>query len=178
MKKNLVLYYSKTGNNEFLARQIAEKIDGDLEKVSPLLDVIPTVMIDSLIGLPLVKSIKAPLEQYKTITIVGPVWAGMVITPLRKAIKRAAKAGKEIHFATCCGSKDSEKDDKFGYTAVFSKVQSIAGKTVHCEAFPIRLVISEDLQDDDDVVMKTRLNRDNFSGEIAERLNKFTATFA
>jgi flavodoxin len=36
MKKTIVLYYSKTGNNEFIAKKLAKEIQADLEQIEAL----------------------------------------------------------------------------------------------------------------------------------------------
>ena len=53
------------------------------------------------------------------------------------------------------------------------EVKSILnGKCVHCEAFPIDLVLSDEQKGDDAAFMNTHLNDSNFKGEIKERFDK------
>ena len=46
-------------------------------------------------------------------------------------------------------------------------------KCIHCEAFPITLVLPEEKREDPETVMNTRLTNENFQGEILERFNSF-----
>ncbi|MBK9936521.1 MAG: hypothetical protein IPP05_21000 [Cytophagaceae bacterium] len=77
-------------------------------------------------------------------------------------------------FVTCCGSTFEKKDEKFGYNLVFNEVKNISGqKCSHCEAFPIILVLPDELKNDGKTFMKTRLTDDNFKGEIKEIYDSF-----
>ena len=99
---------------------------------------------------------------------------GQLITPLRCFIKKYKKQINELYFITSCGSSDKKKTDKFGHGHVFEKVKQLAGnKLVQCLAFPVPLVVPKDEQEDEQVVMNTRLSDENFKGEIVERLNEF-----
>ena len=80
-------------------------------------------------------------------------------------------------FVTCCGSTYDKKNEKFGHGLVFNKVKDILnGKLIHCEAFPIDLVLPEERKNDDAAFMETHLNDSNFKGEIQERFDKFIKT--
>ena len=66
------------------------------------------------------------------------------------------------------------KDKKFGHALVFKEVNELLnGNCMHCEAFPVSLVLPEDKKEDAETVMKTRLSEDNFNGEIFNRFNSF-----
>jgi hypothetical protein len=93
---------------------------------------------------------------------------GKFIVPLRNFVNKQIKKIKTMVFVTCCGSPFEKKDEKFGHNLVFKEVKKISGeKCIHCEAFPITLVLPEDQKEDTDAFMKTHLNDINFTGEIA-----------
>ena len=97
-----------------------------------------------------------------------------IYSTITKFCKKYKKQIKELVFVTCCGSTFDKKDEKFGHGLVFNKVREILnGKLVHCEAFPIDLVLSEDKKDDEAAFMETHLSDSNFKGEIQERFDKF-----
>lgn len=173
--KTLVVYYSRTGSNTYLAEKIAHTLRGDIEAITPRLNLFPMLLLFSWLNISLgVKALTHRVDDYDAVIVCGPVWMGQCISPLRDVIKKHGTRIKHLYFATCCGSSDSTKDDKFGYAKVFLQVKRLAGDMcVHCEAFPIGLVLPEDKQDDSDAVMKTRLSDHNFTGHIQRRLENF-----
>lgn len=77
-------------------------------------------------------------------------------------------------FVTCCGSTYAKKDEKFGHGHVFREVEKVLGdRLVLTQAFPVGLVLPEEMREDPDAFMKTYLNNENFTGEIAERFEEF-----
>ncbi|MCB0806412.1 MAG: hypothetical protein KDC05_11485 [Bacteroidales bacterium] len=122
---------------------------------------------------PGIKRLNHDPANYKTIVLVGPVWMGSLIAPLRDFLKKYKNSINRLFFVCCCGSSDVKKEDKFGHAHVFEKVRELTGsRIVHCEAFPIGLVLSEEEQENSEMIMNTRLSNDNFSGEIQERFDK------
>ena len=47
--KALVVYYSKSGNNAYLAQKIAKSMQADIEKITPIINAFPVVMILSML---------------------------------------------------------------------------------------------------------------------------------
>ena len=173
--KTLVLYYSHTGNNAWLARKIAAALDCDSEQITPRLNLLPLLILFSLLKKsPGVRPLKHRLEEYDAVIIVGPIWMGQLILPLYSVIKKYGKQIKQLYFATCCGSEDAKKDDKFGYGSVFEQVKSLAGDTcVHCEAFPVGLVLPPEQREDSKAMMAARLSDENFTGILQQRFFEF-----
>lgn len=99
---------------------------------------------------------------------------GRFVPPLRSFVKRYRSEIGRLVFATCCGSTDARKDEKFGHGLVFKEVERLLGdRCVLCQAFPIGLVMPEGKKEDSDAFTKTHLNDDNFKGEIQERFEEF-----
>lgn len=173
--KTIVVYYSRTGSNKYLAEKIARSLNCDIERIVPLFRPFFFVAISSLLKKSLhIKAIKHNIEEYDKIILCGPVLMGTLISPLRGFIRKYEKNIKQLYFACCCASSDSTKDDKFGHGLVFKEAKEILKeKLVFCEAFPIPLVVPEDKQKDSDLIMKTRLSDSNFTGEIQKRFDSF-----
>ncbi|MCC7503947.1 MAG: hypothetical protein IT259_01550 [Saprospiraceae bacterium] len=165
--KNLVLYYSQTGSNRYLAERLAAALHCDIEAIRPVCDV-PFLMMAGLhLGN---KKLRSRLADYDCIILCGPIWVGQFIAPLRSFVNKHRDEIRQLVFVTSCGSSDEKKDEKFGYGPVFRQVGRLLGdKCTRCEAFPIPLVLPADKKADSESVMKTRLNDGNFKGEIAER---------
>lgn len=173
--KTLVAYYSNTGNNKFLAKKIADILKSDSEVIRPRLDLFPFLILFSLFKTGMgIKAFTYRVPEYDRIILCGPIWMGTVISPLRDFIRKYGGTIKKLYFVTCCGGSDAQKNDRFGYAPVFRAIKEMLGeKCVHCEAFPIGMVIPEGSAGDSDAAMKTRLSDQNFTGEIQERLEKF-----
>jgi flavodoxin len=167
MKKNIVFFYSNNGSNRFLAHKIADKLSCDIEEISPKIKVQLLLMMGMGMGL---KKIKTQLKDYDRVILCGPIWMGKFIYPLKTFIKKYIGEIKELVFVTNCGSSDEMKDEKFGHGHVFNEINTLTGnKCKLCVALPITLVVPEDKINDGNYVMQTRLNEDNFKGEIKNR---------
>jgi len=169
--KTVVIYFSQKGSNAFLAQKIANELQCDIERIQPRLRGFLFIMTGLHAG---IKPIKKDLTQYKNIILVGPVYVGRLIYPLKSFIKKYRNNGSQWFFATCCGSSFEQKSDKFGHARVFEKVQALLGdKCKLCQAFPIGLVLSQEQQQEAEVVMQTRLNDDTFQGSMNELFHKY-----
>jgi flavodoxin len=166
--KTLVAYYSLKGNNAYLAKQIAEGLQCDIEPIRPRLDAFFFFLLRLSLG---IRKMKHAPEAYDRVILCGPVFVGKLIPPLRDFIQRYNGRVNNWVFITCCGSGFEQRDEKFGHGQVFKKVQELLGeKCSHCEAFPISLVVPAEKMKDPDAIMKTRLTEENMQGEIKTRL--------
>jgi flavodoxin len=175
MKKTIVVYYSNTGSNKYLAEKIAQRLECDIEAIRPRPNLFPILMLLSVLKTSWgIKSLKYNLDEYDRIILCGPIWMGKLISPLRGFINKYHKRIKSLYYISCCGSGDAVKNDKFGHATVFKLVKDLLGdRCVDCRAFPIGLVLPEDKQKDSDAIMKTRLSDDNFTGDIQKRFDHF-----
>lgn len=173
MAKSLVLYFSKTGSNKYLAERIAHELNADIEPIRPGLNNMFSILMSNLVKFPGIHPLKNDISSYDSVVVCGPIWMGSLLFPMKKVLEKVKKSNAKVSFATCCGSSEAEKDDRFGYEKVFKTVENVVGSPVQCEVFPIKLVIPEELQKDDKTIMNTRLNDENFTGKILERLNSF-----
>ncbi|MHC1690318.1 MAG: flavodoxin family protein [Bacteroidales bacterium] len=178
--KTIVVYYSRTGSNKYLAEKIAQSLNCDIEEIVPHFNLFFFVAVSSLLKKsPGIKTLRHNLPEYDKIVLCGPVFMGTFISPLRGFIRKYEHNIKQLYFACCCASSDATKDDKFGHGSVFKMAKDILKeKLVFCEAFPIPLVVPEDKQKDSDLIMKTRLSDSNFNGEIQKRFENFIQKLA
>ena len=173
--KTLVLFYSRTGSNKYLAERIATELKADMEEIHPKLNGLLFVIFSSLLRFGLGnKPFRSAVYEYERVVVVGPVYMGTLIFPLRNALMKLPTTVKHVCFATSCGGGDEEKDSNIGYSSVLAEAnQAVKHTDVITEAFPIKLVVPEDKLEDGDYVMKTRLNDSNFEGEIYTRFQSF-----
>jgi flavodoxin len=175
--KTLVAYYSNSGNNKYLAERIAKELNCDIKAIKPRLNLFPFLILFSLTKTSFgIKAFKNNVKEYDRVIVCSPIWMGQVISPLADFIRKYRKNINKFYFATCCGSTDAAKRQKFGHDLVFDKIKDMLGdKCIHCEAFPIGLVLPEDKRADGNAMMKTRLAEENFKGEIRKRFERFVA---
>ena len=175
MKNYLIAYYSKTGNNRFIAEKIAEALHGDIKEIQPSFNYIGLQYLFSLWKLSTRTNIvKAELSSYDEIIVCGPIWGGLLISPLRKVLMKCIELSKPVHFVTCCGSGDESKDDRYGYSQVLRSAKELSPTCVRsAEAFPVVLVLTPEEAQDSQVVMKTRLSEATYKGAFRERLEGF-----
>lgn len=175
MKKYLVVYFSKSGNNRYLAENISKNLNCDLEQLKPRVGGLFFMMMSILTKISLGnRSLKHDPAEYEQIILCGPIWVGSVIPPLKDFILKYRQRLNRVYFVTCCGSKDESKNDKFGYATIVPKVETLLGYSpAGFEAFPIGLILDHDKKDDDNAMMKARLSDETFTGDIKERLDNF-----
>ena len=166
MKKYLILYYSKTGNSKFIAEKLSEELACDSKKIIPVIDSLAVLFLLSLmkIGIPTNIS-KKETEAYGELILVGPVWGGLLISPLRNTLKKCIRASKNIHFAVTCETKDEEKNNKYGYAKVLKEAEGLGGKFVRTtEAFSTSLVNPDNIAWSPKLSEKIKMTEENFNG--------------
>ncbi len=120
--KTAVVYYSLTGNADFAAKRIAEKMNADLFRLEP-----EKAYPDSgfrkffwggksaVMGeTPALVSQPFPLADYERVILGTPVWAGTFAPPLRTLIRANAGKWKEKQVAAfiCSGGGPGKALDK------------------------------------------------------------------
>jgi len=174
--KTIVVYYSRKGSNKYLAKKIASRLSCDMEEIRPRINAFSLFLMRVNPG---IHPLKHNISSYERVIMVGPIWTGMFIPPLRSFVNRYFNQIKQLVFVTCCGSTYANKDEKFGHGLVFREVKQILGdKLVLARAFPVGLVLPDDQKEDPDAFMKTHLNEENFKGEIADRFDTFMEEMA
>lgn len=174
--KTLVAYYSRKNSNRYLAEKIAGKLDADIEEIRPRINSFGLFLMNVNPG---IRKIKYKIPEYDRVILVGPIWMGRFVPPLKSFVTRYRKDIRELIFVTCCGSTYDKKDEKYGHGLVFEKVKEIMGdKLVLTQAFPVGLVMPEGEKDDPEAFMKTHLSDSNFNGEIEEIFNGFMKKIA
>lgn len=168
---SIVIYYSRKGSNKYLAEKIAGDLPCDMEAIKPRINAFFLFLMNINPG---IRKLKHDIGSYDRVILVGPIFMGRFIPPLRSFVKRHLGQINSLVFVTCCGSTYPKKDEKFGHGLVFQDVKDILGdKLILTQAFPVGLVLPDEHKEDPDAFMKTHLNENNFKGEIAERYAAF-----
>jgi flavodoxin len=165
--KSIVVYYSRKGSNKYLAEKIAWQLSCDLEEIRPRSNAFSLILTNINSG---IRKLNHDISTYDRVIMVGPIFMGRFIPPLRSFVTKYADQINRLVFVTCCGSTYAKKDEKFGHGLVFEEVKKILGdKLILSRAFPVGLVLPEEQREDPDAFMKTHLNDENFNGEIEAR---------
>lgn len=169
--KTIVYYYSNKGSNRYLANKIAGDLKCEMEEIKPRLNSHLLMLTGLNFGN---RKLKTNVEDYDRVILCGPIWMGKLIVPLKNFVKKNISKINKLIFVTSCGSTFEGKDKKFGHNLVFKSLKKMTGeKCVHCEAFPIGLILTEEQKKDPDAEMKYHLNDENFKGEIVGIYNAF-----
>jgi menaquinone-dependent protoporphyrinogen IX oxidase len=174
--KSIVVYYSRKGSNKFLAEKIARQLSCDIEEIRPRSNAFSLILTNINSGM---KKLSRDISSYDRVIMVGPIFMGRFIPPLKSFVLKYADQINQLVFVTCCGSTYEKKEEKFGHGLVFKEVKKILGdKLVLTRAFPIGLVLPEEQQEDPDAFMKTHLNDGNFTGEVQDRFDELIKELA
>ena len=114
-RRVLVVYYSRTGNTERVARDLAARLDADLEKIndeakrSGFLGYISAVY-DSIRNVAAVIAEPQKDSADYSITVVGtPVWAGRMTPAVRGYLERTTGRARALAFFVTSGNTDAGK---------------------------------------------------------------------
>lgn len=174
--KTIVVYYSRKGSNEYLARKISERLSCDMEAIRPRINAFFLILMNLNPG---IRPLKSKISAYDRVILVGPIFMGRFIVPLRSFVKKYADQIQKLVFVTCCGSTYKNKDEKFGHGLVFKQLEDMLNhKLALTQAFPIGLVLPDEQTEDPDAFMKAHLNQSNFNGDIAVRFEEFMKKIA
>ncbi|NPV38511.1 MAG: hypothetical protein HPY78_04450 [Brevinematales bacterium] len=129
----LILYFSETGNNEFIAHKLAQRLSSDLETLRPKHPNLFLLLLSSALHLPVsLFPLSCFPSSYERVILLGPIWMGKVISPLRGFLKKYGRSLKQLIFITVCGTGEKEKDGPFGYEKVFKKMRSLFAGNLSC----------------------------------------------
>lgn len=175
MSKDLVVYFSKTGNNEFIAKKLAKDLGCPIEEIHPVIENKGLLLLTTKAKIPVkISSVGRDLALYDRVILCGPIWAGEVIAPIKSFVRRYYNCINELVFVSCCGTPIEARDQIFGHGKAFKKLKKYMGSIpTECIAFPVGMVLAPSEQNDSQKVMKVRLDNKNFGGLLEERYNDF-----
>ena len=150
--RELIVYYSMTGNTEDTAGKIAAIRGADLLRIDPVKAYPDKGFIKFLWGgrsavmaeSPKLKPYEFDPDRYDRVIIGFPIWAGTFAPPVRTFVKENAEAlrTKKIAVFACMGGSSAEK--------AFGKLAALMGR----DSFDAQLVLTDPL-----------INKDEADGE-------------
>lgn len=108
--KPLIIYYSFSGNNEFLAQELQKRLDCDIQKIVELKKRTGfTILLDVMLKrTPKIKRSDVDLKQYNHFILIAPIWDGRIATPLRAFIELEKDNFQDYSFITVCTGPEGQ----------------------------------------------------------------------
>lgn len=127
--KNLVVYYSKSGNTETIAQEISKAVDGELKKIELIKDIsFGWAAFTSLLGLNgKIKNVDIKVKDYDNIFIGSPVWAGKNATPINTLLNNIDLTGKNVFVFITQGDN---KTPNTVFESIAARVKAKGGKII------------------------------------------------
>lgn len=101
----MIIYHSRTGNNEALASELAARTGADLVRIEtkkPQTN--GTIALDQMFGRrPELVSVPSKVDAYDLVLFMGPVWIFRLASPLRTCLKRLRPHLKRYALVTMSG---------------------------------------------------------------------------
>lgn len=106
--KAMVISYSLTGNNENLARKLAQEMAAEHVSISEAKPrTMGTTVADMVFGrTPKIQMPAPKAEEFDLVIFLGPVWMGQVASPLRACFKQLGPRVGSYAFASISGGAD------------------------------------------------------------------------
>lgn len=124
--KTLIVYYSRGGSTEKVAKQIAKNLAADAEPIKCLKSYSGFIGYfkaghDSFRGrLPPIAPTTHSPEAYDLVVIGAPMWAGHAATPVRSYLQQHSGAIKRVAFFMTSGGSSPDK--------AFQEMAALAGR--------------------------------------------------
>ena len=105
-----VISYTLGGNNEALAKSVAQKIGAEHIKITePKKRTMGKTAMDMMMNrTPKTSEVGKDLDGYDMVYVFGPVWMGNVASPLRSFLAEIGKAACKYSFVSICGGADGD----------------------------------------------------------------------
>ena len=110
--KTLIVYYSFTGNNESLARELCDRLGADLLRIETRKKItLFSIVLDLLLNrTPEIKDFYHARNLYDKYIFISPIWAGRVASPMRAFLRKERLQIRGYSFITLCGGGDGQKE--------------------------------------------------------------------
>ena len=104
--KTLIAYFSFSGNNELLAKELQTLVQGDLYQISETNKRAGiSILLDVLFKrVPKIHKPDIDINQYDHVILVAPVWAGRLANPVKSFFKLEKDNIRDYSFISLCGN--------------------------------------------------------------------------
>lgn len=169
----LVVFYSLTGNNRHLARNLADKLESNLvEIIEKKHRTVLTIMLDTVFKRGTrIETINADLAEYDHIVLVSPIWNSRLATPMQTFLRSANATIPRYSFVSLCGHGTPAQ------TAVITEQLVILARKAPIVVTELRLVdlMPEEKRDDVYAISNHRVSETDLAW-FKDQIDKFIAT--
>jgi flavodoxin len=126
MARTLIVFYSRTGVTQHVARQLAQRLDADLsviEDVRPrtgMLGYVRSALEAVQSGLPGIRRAAIDPASYELVVLGTPVWVGHLSSPMRRFLHDRGPELPRVAFFCTQGGRGAE--------TVFREMRELLGK--------------------------------------------------
>lgn len=127
--KNLVVYYTRTGNTETVAQQISKMVSGELKKIELTKDIgFGWAAFTALLGLNgKIKPVDINVKDYDNIFIGCQVWAGKSSTPMNTFLQNTDFTNKNVFVFITLGDS---KEPTVAIESINKRIKEKGGKAI------------------------------------------------
>lgn len=127
--KSLVVYYSRSGNTETVAKELSNAVKCDIKKIELKNDIgFMGAAFSAFFGLKgKIKSMDLNLIDYDNLFIGTPVWAGKTSTPINTLLSETNLTGKNVFIFI---TQADEKTPNLVYESIATRVEAKGGKVI------------------------------------------------
>lgn len=158
--KSAIIYYSHSGNNDLLAREMRLRFGSDLVKIEEQKRRTGfTILLDLAFGRETkVRKPKVFLGDYEMLIFIAPIWDAKIATPLKSFIKMEREHIRNYAFITVCGGRDGQKQK------ITEQLEQLAGKKpIAVSELEIKNILHPNLKGDTKWVASYRVKDEDFS---------------
>lgn len=125
--KNLIVYYSFSGNNEFLARELQKALKCDIYKIVELKKrKTLTILFDLFFNRkPEIVKPDVDLSRYDHTVLIAPVWNAGIGSPLKSFIEIEKNNLKSYSFITVCSGRAGQHKKLTSQLARLTKTEPV-----------------------------------------------------
>ncbi|PKV50619.1 hypothetical protein ATE84_2682 [Aquimarina sp. MAR_2010_214] len=109
--KTLIVYFSFSGNNELLAKDLTKDLEADILQITePKKRGMFRIMLDMLFNrFPKINELDILWNDYQHIVLMAPIWNYIIAHPMKTFIKKNKEHLKNYSFITLCSGRDTQK---------------------------------------------------------------------
>lgn len=110
--KAVIVYYSYSGNNVALAKELRLRFGCDIVKIEEKKKRTGfTIMLDLLFKRePKIHDTGILLKDYNPVIFIAPIWDAKIATPLRSYLRKERRNINNYAFITVCGGRPRQKE--------------------------------------------------------------------
>ncbi|WP_074410176.1 flavodoxin family protein [Aquimarina megaterium] len=110
--KTLIVYFSFSGNNELLAKDLAKDLGADLLQITESKKRgMFGIMLNMLFNrFPKINELDILWNDYRHVILIAPIWNYIIAHPMKTFIKKNKEYLKNYSFITLCSGRDTQKE--------------------------------------------------------------------